>query len=238
MAGSSPFAVSRQRTGLAAAFIIIGIVGRLLLAEIPNVETVLAVSLLAGFFLGGVYMLVVPLTIMVVSDVIIYGVFVGGVYPPEAILGLTAFTWSGFVFVALIGRMTRPRVLKVIRNVALVTAVSIPATIAYDLWTTLGGWYFIYQPLLGWTLWEALLNLLPFLILHLISSLIFVPLLGTLVGLIHEHGWSLTAPREVPGEARDWTTSAPWPFGGGAWRNPGAQWMRRPAGGHSGQGDG
>ncbi len=160
----------------------------------------MAVSILAGYFLGGAYMILVPLAIMGVSDVIIYGGLVGTQYPVQAILGLTAFTWSGFVFVSLIGRMSRRRVLKVVKNVAIVTAVSIPATIAYDLWTTLGGWYFIYQPLMGWTLYEALINLVPFMILHLISSLLFVPIFGTLFTLIHLHGWPSLRPTGLPEE--------------------------------------
>ncbi len=124
----------------------------------------------------------------------------GGQYRAEAILGLTAFTWSGFVFVSLIGRMSRRRVLKVVRSVAIVTAVSIPATIAYDLWTTLGGWYFMYQPLMGWTLMDALVNLMPFMLLHLISSLIFVPIFGTLFTLIHLHGWPSPGQISIPQE--------------------------------------
>lgn len=197
---SSPFKMTRQKNAMAAAFIIIGIVGRLLLIDAPNIETVLAVSILAGYYLGGPYMIIVPLSIMGVSDVIIYGGLVGERYPLLAILGLTAFTWSGFVFVSIIGRMSRRRVLKVVKSVAIVTAISIPATIAYDLWTTLGGWYFIYGPLMGWTLWDALVNLTPFMILHLISSLIFVPIFGTLFTLIHEHGWPLASPQVLPGE--------------------------------------
>ncbi len=194
------FKMTREKNAMAATFIIIGIVGRLLLIDAPNIETVLAVSILAGYYLGGAYMIIIPLAIMGVSDVIIYGGLVGDRYPFQAILGLTAFTWSGFVFVSLIGRISRRRVLKVVKNVAIVTAVSIPATIAYDLWTTLGGWYFIYGPLLGWSLWDALVNLTPFMILHLISSLIFVPIFGTLFTLIHLHGWPLASPKGLPRE--------------------------------------
>ncbi len=200
---SSPFKMTRQKNAMAAAFIIIGVVGRLLLIDVPNIETVMAVAILAGYFLGGVYMIFVPLTIMVFSDFLIYGNIYSGAYSLQTIMAMSAFTWSGFVFVALIGRMSRRKVLKVVRNVAIVTAISIPATIAYDLWTTLGGWYFIYQPLMGWTLGDALINLMPFMILHLISSLIFVPIFGTLFTLIHSHGWTLLQPVRLPQESDD-----------------------------------
>lgn len=200
---SHPFKMTREKNVLAAAFILVGIVGRLLLIDAPNIETVMAMAILAGYFLGGAYMILVPLVIMAFSDLLIYGNIYSGQYSLQAILGLTAFTWSGFVFVALLGRMARPKVLKVVKGVAIVTAVSIPGTIAYDLWTTLGGWYFIYQPLMGWTLADAFVNLLPFMLLHLISSLIFVPLFGTLFGLINEHGWSLIAPRRAPSDPEE-----------------------------------
>lgn len=194
MSLESPFRMTREKNLLAVAFVVVGIAGRLALAEYPNIETVMAASILAGYYLGGVYMILVPLAIMGFSDALIYGALYGGEYELTAVLGLSGFTWSGFLFAALIGRFSRRRVLTVVRGIALVTAVSIPATVAYDLWTTLGAWYFILRPLLGWTLWDALVALLPFALLHLISSLLFVPLLGALVGLLHAHGWEVPSP--------------------------------------------
>ena len=88
---------------------------------------------------------------------------------------------------------------------ALVTGISIPATLAFDLWTTLGDWYFFLGPLLGWSLWDALVNLLPFTLIHLISSLLFVPLFGAIFGLLQATGWlqgaysPLRKPTEEPG---------------------------------------
>lgn len=190
----SPLRMTREKSLMATAMVVIGIAGRLALVDYPNIETVMAMAILAGYFLGGVYMFLVPLAIMGFSDVLIYGALYGGRYETTAILGLTAFTWSGFLFAALIGRFSRRKVLTVVRGVALVTAVSIPATLAYDLWTTLGGWYFLYGPLMGWTLWEALVYLTPFALLHLLSSLLFVPLFGTLFGLLQEHGWDVLSP--------------------------------------------
>ncbi len=200
---SSPFEMNRQKNAMAAAFIVIGVVGRLLLIDVPNIETVMAMAILAGYFLGGVYMILVPLSIMAFSDFLIYGNIYAGQYTLQTILAMSAFTWTGFVFVSLIGRLSRRKVLKVVKSVAIVTGVSIPATIAYDLWTTLGGWYFIYKPLMGWSLAEALINLIPFMILHLISSLIFVPIFGTLFTLIHSHGWSVLKPVRLPGGSGD-----------------------------------
>lgn len=196
MSSASLFRMTREKNLLALAMIVAGVAGRLALVDYANIETVMAVSILAGYYLGGPYMILVPLAIMGFSDPLIYGSLFAGEYPLTPVLGLTAFTWSGFLFAALIGRLSRWRVLTVVRGVALVTAVSIPATIAYDLWTTLGDWYFFLRPM-GWTLWQALIALLPFALLHLLSSLLFVPLLGTLFGLLQEHGWDVPTPRQT-----------------------------------------
>ncbi len=149
----------------------------------------MAISILAGFYLGGVYMILVPLAIMGFSDVLIYGAIYRGEFGYQSILGLSAFTVSGFAFASMLGRLSRRRVLTVIGSVALVTGVSIPATLAFDLWTTLGDWYFFLGPLLGWSLWDALVALLPFALIHLISSLLFVPLFGAIFGLLQVSGW-------------------------------------------------
>lgn len=205
MTWTSPFRMTRQKNTITMAFIAIGVGLRLLLADYPNIEPIMALSILAGYYLGGVYMILIPLSIMGFSDFLIYGALYQGEYGLSQILGLSAFTWTGFVFAALIGRAARGRVLTVFGSVALVTAISIPATIAYDLWTTLGGWYFIYGPLMGWTLWDSLVNLLPFALLHLISSLLFVPLFGTLFGLLQssEALDRLRAPASQPEETSE-----------------------------------
>ena len=41
---------------------------------------------------------------------------------------------SGYVFVGILGRRIRPRVLFRVKSVALLTTISVPVTIAYDLW--------------------------------------------------------------------------------------------------------
>ena len=185
----SPFRVTREKTAVALFLILIGVVGRLLLLDYPNVEPIMAISILAGFYLGGIYMILVPLAIMGFSDVLIYGAFYRGEFGYQSILGLSAFTVSGFIFASLLGRLSRRRVLTVVGSIDLVTGISIPATLAFDLWTTLGDWYFFLGPLLGWSLWDALVNLLPFTLIHLISSLLFVPLFGAIFGLLQATGW-------------------------------------------------
>ncbi len=194
----SPFRVTGEKTAVALFLILIGVVGRLLLLDYPNMEPIMAISILAGFYLGGIYMILVPLAIMGFSDVLIYGAFYRGQFEYQAILGLSAFTVSGFIFASLLGRLSRRRVLTVIGSIALVTGISIPATLAFDLWTTLGDWYFFLGPLLGWSLWDALLNLLPFTLIHIMSSLLFVPLFGAIFGLLQASGWLKGAYSPLP----------------------------------------
>src|SRR6266581_3502672 len=90
-------------------------------------------------------------------------------------------------------RRIRPRVLFRVKSVALVTTISVPVTIAYDLWTALGEWYFITRPS-GVGIVTILEAQVPFTLYHLLSSLIFVPLFGSIFLFLHTYGWPARAP--------------------------------------------
>lgn len=157
-----------------------GIGGRLLLVRVANVETVLAVSMLAGALLGWRYALFVTLAVMAVSDVAIYMMGLGAGFGFWPIVGITAFTWSGFVFVGLLGaRAGRRRILFRTGSIAWLATVSIPATVLYDVWTAFGDWVFLAGPR-GVPLETVYLLQIPFTLIHLASSLVFVPLFGTI----------------------------------------------------------
>ena len=148
--------------------------------RVANVETVLAASMLAGAFLGWRYSLFVTLAVMGVSDALIYGLGYGGELGLRAIIGITAFTWSGMVFAGLIGAATgRRRVLLTTRSMALLATVSIPATILFDVWTAFGDWVFIAGPR-GVSLETVYFLQVPFTLIHLASSIVFVPLFGSI----------------------------------------------------------
>jgi hypothetical protein len=54
----------------------------------------------------------------------------------------------------------------------------VPLTIAYDLWTDVGEWYFIARPA-GVDFWTVLQLQVPFTLYHILGSLVFVPLFGS-----------------------------------------------------------
>jgi len=78
----------------------IGVVGRFVLvsyAGIPNLEIITALSLIAGIYLGGVYMIIVPLAIIFLSDLVI-----GNNY-------IFIFTWTAFMMIGLFGYLSRKK---------------------------------------------------------------------------------------------------------------------------------
>lgn len=79
---------------IAVVLIIVGAALRLL-PHIPNVAPVGAIALFGGAVLGWRLAMWLPLLVMVISDLVL------GFYP-----GI-AFTWAGFVFIALYGRLLR-----------------------------------------------------------------------------------------------------------------------------------
>jgi hypothetical protein len=166
----------------ALLLILIGIVGRLLLLNLANIETVLVASLLAGTYLGGIYVLIVPIAIMLSTDAIIYFARYPGFYPIGDIAVLALFIYSGYVLISLIGSTSRHRLAAFrLRSIAILTSISIPLTIFYDVWTATGMWLTITgKPPIGQTIWQTLGMQVPFTLLHILSSLIFVPIFGTL----------------------------------------------------------
>jgi hypothetical protein len=183
-----PKRMDMNKLTVAVLLIIIGICGRILLSQYANLETVLAVALLSGVILGGLYCIFVPLTVMLISDWWIYTFTDHGyAFGFGAIMGLTFFTWSGYVIIGLIGRYIKPRVAYTVKGVAVVTSVGLIATLFYDFWTVMGFWIFMTSRTLESLAWVLTMQT-PFTIYHLMSSLIFVPLFGTIFMYVHEHG--------------------------------------------------
>lgn len=176
-----------NKMGFALALILVGAIGRVLLSNYANFETVLVVSLVAGTLLGKIYVLIVPIVTMAISDAAIYLLGLGLGFGIGALIGITVFTWTGFLFVSFMGTRLKGKVICVTKSIALVTGVGIVATLIYDVWTTIGFWYFLYPHTLGGLSW-AFGQLTPFAIYHLMSSLIFIPLIGTIFIYVHEHG--------------------------------------------------
>jgi hypothetical protein len=155
-----------------------------------NFETIFAVSLIAGSMLGRWWTVLVPMATLAIVEPILWG---GpyALYGATVMLGLTFFMTTGFLFVGLLGRTLKPHVLFRVRSVALMTTVSIPLTIAYDLWTDVGEYYLVAQPM-GLTFWNVLELQAVFTAYHLLSSLIFVPLIGMGIMYLSAVVWPAT----------------------------------------------
>ncbi len=187
----------RKTCILGGLLVMIGALGTLVLRNLANIETVFVACLLAGSVLGRWWTVLVPLGVLVVIEPVLWGSDFPG-YASTVVLGLSFFIVTGFVFVGLVGRAVKPHVLFRVRGLALLTSISIPMTIAYDLWTDIGDYYFIMHPL-GYSFWDVLGLQVPFTALHLLSSLIFVPLFGAGIMYLSHATWA--ASNETPAPA-------------------------------------
>jgi len=193
---------SGRKLRLALVLIAIGVVGRIvfLSLRLANIETVMVASLLAGSLLGGLYVVIVPVSILLSTDVIIYLAKYPGFYPLQDVALLAMFVYSGFVLVSLVGMASRRHVVFKLKSVAILTAISIPATILYDVWTATGMWWTILgRPPSSLSLLQVYSAQVPFTFFHVLSSLIFVPLFGTI--FIYYLGQPSALPSPTPASA-------------------------------------
>lgn len=148
----------------AVALIIFGAVGRYLLKDIPNIETITVVTLLAGSLLGGVWTVMVGLAVVGVTDI-----FIGNT-------SILIYTWSAWSVMGFFGYIVRRRAKKPGRHALELTGMGLLGTLFFFLWTNLGVWHIggLYPHT-----WQGLIDCyiaaLPFLRNSLLSTLLFVP---------------------------------------------------------------
>lgn len=181
---------------LGVLLILVAVLGTYSMHVFSNFETVFVASLLAGSLLGRWWTVLVPMAALAILQPLLWGALYPG-YAIEAMTGITFFVASGYLFVGFAGRRIRPKVLFRVKSVALLTTLSVPITIAYDLWTALGEWYYLGRPF-GVSLLTMLEAQVPFTLYHLLSSLIFVPLFGTAFLFLHAYGWPARTRETVP----------------------------------------
>ena len=200
------FGVKRRDVATASAFIVIGISARLILLnfDAPNVEPVMALTIIASMVMPLALAVLVPIGIMALTDALIYIFHIPGQYGIGVILGVTLFVWTGFLMAMLLGNWLKRRFTFKLKKLGVVTLAGVAATLIFDVWTLLGIWLFIDGGSLS-TLatrfeWQA-----SFTLVHVASTLIFIPLFGSGYILFTEHKteFSAQAPRDAPeGEAR------------------------------------
>jgi hypothetical protein len=163
---------------LGGGLILFGVVGRILLQDFPNIETVTAVSLLAGAMLGGVYAAVVPLSVIAITDMMIGN---------TAIL---VFTWSAWLVIGWWGTVMHHRSGRRKMWTLDLTLLGVGASLFFYLWTNFGVWLIggLY-PLTGAGLVESYLMGLPFLRNALMGNLVIVPLTAVVVRWIWNHSF-------------------------------------------------
>ena len=174
---------SPKKVQLAMLFIMGGALLRIALAKYPNIEPVIALSMLAGIILGGLWAFIVPLGIMVISDWAINVLYYETTYGWSNLLGISLFTWSGMIAIGLISTRFRPMFLFKWKKFAVFTGVGIVLTILFDLWTLVGMYIFFPQSVA-----VILYGQVSFTIYHIMSTLIFVPLFGTIYIYVREYG--------------------------------------------------
>lgn len=188
----SPKQLSKTKLSLAIFLIAFGAIGRIILKDIPNVETVMVASLLAGSLLGGAYTVIVPLTIIALTDM-----YIGN----DLIL---LFTWSAWAIIGFFGWLVRKKRRYSYRFILILTGMGIISSLFFYLYTNFGVW-------LLWDMYphnfagliQCYIMGLPFLKNNIVSDFIFIPSLTAFLLLILKyktyfgHFWKkMTAKKE------------------------------------------
>lgn len=186
---------------LVAGLFILGVLGRVALADCPNFETVLVASFLASILINSKFAVLISLSIMIVSDVLVGNAILIGAKMNQIVI----FTYSGFALVSLIGILARKGIRSSLsainpRSVLISAGLGAAFAIAYDAWTNLGWWYLLYPRTL-----ENLVSVyaagLPFMLYHIASGMATFVLIGLpVVSIVSSKNDADCAKREVCGE--------------------------------------
>lgn len=156
--------ISKIKLLVAIFLIAFGAIGRIILKDIPNVETVMTASLLAGSLLGGAYTVIVPLTIIALTDM-----YIGN----DLIL---IFTWSAWAMIGFFGWFVRKKRGYSYKFILSLTGMGIAASLFFYLYTNFGVWLlWDMYPHTFAGLVQCYIMGLPFLRNNLVSDLIFIP---------------------------------------------------------------
>ncbi len=151
---------------MALILIVLGVIGRFTFIEyvgIPNFEIVTTIAIIAGIYLGGMYIAIIPLSVIFVSDLIIGNNFI------------LLFTWSAFIFISFVGYLFRNKIRK---NIIIGSiSVSLISSIFFYLYTNFGWWLMsgMYEYSLSGLL-RCYYMAIPFFRNSLIGNLILVPM--------------------------------------------------------------
>ena len=148
----------------------LGFVGRIVLHDYQNFETIMVASFLSALVLPRNWTFIVTISMIVASD--IYLGYFGG---SKIIL----FTYSGFLLVSLLTSRYKDKISGEIKpgTVYKFGGAGILATLMYDVWTNFGVFLLTFNHTLDNLILVYILGL-PFMLYHLISSLVTFTLIG------------------------------------------------------------
>ena len=148
----------------------LGFVGRIVLHDYQNFETIMVASFLSALVLPRNWTFIVTISMIVASD--IYLGYFGG---SKIIL----FTYSGFLLVSLLTSKYKDKISGEIKpgTVYKFGGAGILATLMYDVWTNFGVFLLTFNHTLDNLILVYILGL-PFMLYHLISSLVTFTLIG------------------------------------------------------------
>ena len=154
----------------ATMLILMGVGGRIALHDYPNFETVMVATFLAAMLLPTSASLIVTMTIMLLSDLYL------GYFGSSKII---IFTYSGFVMVSLITSRYKKRIDTGLNvgSVYKFTASGVIFALVYDTWTNFGVFWLTYNHTVENLVLVYILGL-PFMLYHLISSVVTFTLVG------------------------------------------------------------
>lgn len=156
--------IKTKKIIFAFLLIIFGSVGRMLLLDFPNVETLTVSALLAGSIFGGLYSVFVPFTVVVLTDFIIGN---------NSIL---FFTWSAWIMIGAFGLVARRSDKTDSRFVLKLTGLGLFSSLFFYIYTNFGVW--LLWPLYSHDipgLIQCYIMGLPFLRMSIIGNMIIVP---------------------------------------------------------------
>lgn len=157
----------KQKHQLVAALALLAfaVLGRLLLLNLPNVETLTAASLIGAAYLGKRYAVALPLLAVAISDAII------GNTP------IFLFTWSAWAAIGVMGFALRKSTGTVGKFTAAATGMGMVSTLFFFVWTNFGVWAMDgMYPMTAAGLVQSYVMGLPFLKFHILGNLMVVPI--------------------------------------------------------------
>ena len=154
----------------ATILILMGVGGRIALHDYPNFETVMVATFLAAMLLPASTSLIVTIAMMLLSDL-----YLGYLGSSKIII----FTYSGFVMVSLITSRYKKQIDTGLNvgSVYKFTASGVIFALVYDTWTNFGVFWLTYNHTLENLILVYVLGL-PFMLYHLISSVVTFTLVG------------------------------------------------------------